>query len=72
MFDTMTLTKVVGGFCGALLIFLLGGWLSESLYHTGGGHGDHAQAAYVIDTGESDAQGAEEDAEPDFLLVADY
>ena len=32
MFDTMTMTKIVGGFCGALLIFLLGaalygGWV---------------------------------------------
>src|SRR6056297_2381799 len=61
MFDTMTFTKVLGSFCGALLIFLLGSWAAESLYHTGGKHGeDHAQG-YVIDTGEGD--GAEEVAE---------
>lgn len=55
MFDTMTMTKIVGGFCGALLVFLLGAWVSESLYHTSGhGYGDHAQA-YSIDTGSDDA-----------------
>jgi len=53
MLDTMTLTKVVGAFCGALLVFLLGGWMGEALYH-GGGHGAHEQA-YVIDTGSEEA-----------------
>ncbi len=54
MFDTMTITKIVGGFCGMFLVFLLGNWAAESLYHVGGGGhgGDHAQA-YAIDTGES-------------------
>lgn len=62
MFDTMTLTKVVGSLCGALLIFLLGGWAGELLFHVGGGHhGD--QQAYLIDTGEEEA--AEETAEED-------
>lgn len=69
MLDTMTFTKVLGGFCGALLIFLLGGWAGELLYHTGGGHGDHGQA-YVIDTG-GDEGPAEEVVEVDFAeLVA--
>jgi len=66
MFDTMTLTKIVGAFCGALLIFLLGGWAGEVLYHTGGGHGDHAQQAYVIETGEEDAGAEEETVEIPF------
>lgn len=59
MFDTMTLTKIVGGFCGTLLIFLLGGWAAELIYH-GGGHGDEQQA-YVIETdeGEGDAPAEE-------------
>lgn len=39
MFDTMTLTKIVGGVCSALLIFLLGSWVADALYSTGGGHG---------------------------------
>ena len=54
MFDTMTMTKVLGGVCGAWLVFLLGGWAAEEIYTANeGGHGDHAQA-YVIDTGASD------------------
>ena len=69
MFDTMTFTKVLGSFCGALLIFLLGSWAAESLYHVGGGHGDDHQQAYVIDTGED--EGAEEvaDAGPTFAQL---
>lgn len=57
MLDTMTLTKVVGAFCGALLVFLLGSWMGEALFH--GGHSS-GQQAYVIDTGSDDA--AEEEA----------
>lgn len=59
MFDTMTMTKTLGALCGALLIFLLGKWGAETLYHTGGGgHGDHAQQAYVIEV-----EGADDHAE---------
>jgi len=66
MFDTMTMTKIVGGFCGALLIFLLGGWAAELILHTGGGHGAHEQA-YVIDTGEDEKDAeAEEETGPSF------
>ena len=36
MLDTMTLTKVVGSLCGALLVFLLGNWVAEEVYHMGG------------------------------------
>ena len=35
MFDTMTVTKAGGALCGAFLIFLLGKWAAETLYHTG-------------------------------------
>jgi len=72
MFDTMTLTKVVGAFCGALLIFLLGGWAAELIYHTGGGHGGDHEQAYVIDTGEEEGGEVEEEAGPSFaeLFVA--
>lgn len=51
MLDTMTATKTVGAFCGALLIFLLGKWAAEGLYHTEP-YGE--EQAYVIDTGEGD------------------
>jgi len=33
MFDTMTSTKVVGSLCMALLVFLLGKWAAEEIYH---------------------------------------
>lgn len=67
MFDTMTLTKIVGGFCGSLLVFLLGSWAAEAIYHVGGGHGEEEQA-YTIpveDGGEAEA----EDAGPTFEEV---
>lgn len=66
MLDTMTFTKVVGSFCGALLVFLLGKWAAEELYHVGG-HGEEV-AAYVIDTGEDEAEAAPEE-EVDFAAV---
>jgi cytochrome c len=47
MFDTMTMTKIIGGLCGTFLIFLLGAWLAEEIYH-GGGHG-YGEQAYVIE-----------------------
>ncbi len=41
MFDTMTMTKIVGGVCGALLIFLFGNWAADRIYGFGeGGHGE--------------------------------
>ncbi len=70
MFDTMTFTKILGAGCGALLLFLLGGWGAELIYHGGGGHGDgedHAQG-YVIEVAESDVE-EEEEEEIDFSLV---
>lgn len=45
MLDTMTITKALGAFCGAFLVFLLGKWAAETLYHVGD---DHAEQAYVI------------------------
>ncbi|WP_212524890.1 cytochrome c family protein [Actibacterium sp. MT2.3-13A] len=73
MFDTMTFTKTLGALCGSLLIFLLAGWAAESLYSIGGGHGEHAEQAYVIDTGEAEGAGEEvaEVAFADVLAAAD-
>lgn len=48
--DTMTFTKVAGSLCGALLVFLLGKWMAEELYHVGS-HGG-AEQAYVIEVEE--------------------
>ena len=67
MFDTMTMTKVVGGLCGTFLIYLLGGWAAETIYHGGGGHGDGAQA-YVIEVATETAE-AEVVEEVDFGVV---
>ncbi|MDH5452287.1 MAG: cytochrome c family protein [Paracoccaceae bacterium] len=70
MFDTMTLTKAGGALCGALLIFLLGKWAAESLYHTGAsGHGGEEMAqAYTIDTG-ADEGGETAEEGPDFATL---
>ncbi|MEM9550674.1 MAG: cytochrome c family protein [Pseudomonadota bacterium] len=69
MLDTMTFTKVAASLCGALLVFLLGKWAAEILYHVDG----HGEQAYVIDTGSEDVAA---DAEPeqsfeDILAAAD-
>lgn len=68
MFDTMTLTKVLGGFCGALLIFLLGGWASSAIYGTYGGHGDEEQA-YVIPVGDEEETDEPVEEGPNFEEV---
>ncbi|MDN5787530.1 cytochrome c family protein [Pseudorhodobacter sp.] len=64
MFDTMTMTKVVGAGCGSLLVFLLGGWAADALYTTGGGHGGDSKQAYTIDTGAGDAAAPKEEGPP--------
>ena len=70
MLDTMTLTKVVGSLCGALLVFLLGNWVAEEVYHMGGGHGEEHAAGYYIEV-ETAEEEAEEEEEVDFSeLVA--
>ena len=72
MFDTMTITKAGGALCGAFLIFLLGKWAAESLYHTGTvSHGDEVAQAYTIDTGASggSSDAAAADTGPDFATL---
>lgn len=64
MFDTMTFTKLAGGVCGALLIFLLGKWAAEEIYHVD----THGEASYVIDTGEEE-EVASDEPEVDFSEV---
>ena len=73
MLDTMTATKIVGALCGALLVYLMVVWVSEGLFHSGGGHGDDHAQAYVIDTGDDGGHGeAEVEEGPAFaeLLAA--
>lgn len=69
MFDTMTLTKIVGGFCGAFLVFLLGGFFSEFIYHEPASHDGEVHQAYTIDTGDDGHGGDEETAEVVFADV---
>jgi len=57
MFDTMTLTKTMGALCGSLLVFLLGAWVAESIFHHG--HVGHDEQHFVVEVA-----GAEEEAAP--------
>ena len=76
MFDTMTMTKIVGGVCGALLIFLFGAWAAGSVYGLGeGGHEETALAYSVAGAEATESAGSETAAaEPvfaDLIKVAD-
>jgi len=64
----MTLTKVVAALCGALLIFLLGKWAAEEMYHMGG----HGEASYVIEieSDEDTDMGSEAEVSFDELMAA--
>lgn len=68
MLDTMTFTKVLGGFCGAFLIFLLGKWVAEEIYHVGGGHGDEHAQGYMIEVADAGGAGEAEEG-PDFATL---
>lgn len=66
--DTMTITKAGGAVCGSLLVFLLGAWASEGIYHVGGhgGHGDEEHAmGYKIEVASADDAAEPEVAEPE-------
>lgn len=66
MFDTMTITKIVAGFCSALLIFLLVNWGANALYGFGGhqgGEGEHAEDAYPIEVADAGDHGGDDGAE---------
>ncbi|MEM1100347.1 MAG: cytochrome c family protein [Pseudomonadota bacterium] len=52
MLDTMTMTKATAALCGSLLVFLLGAWAAEEIFHMGG-HGHHHEQAYSIEVPES-------------------
>ncbi|MBK0326412.1 cytochrome c family protein [Rhodobacteraceae bacterium F11138] len=58
--DTMTFTKAAAGVLGAFLVFLLGKWAAEGLYHMD----SHGEAAYVIEVETDDS--AEEVVEVSF------
>lgn len=69
MLDTMTLTKAAGGLFGTFLVFLLGGWAGDLLFTTGGGHGDHAEQAYLIEVDDGGDAGDEEEEVVDFVAL---
>lgn len=70
MFDTMTMTKIVGGLCGSFLVFLLGGFFAEFIYHPAPSHDGEAHAAYSIPVEGGDAHGEEaETAEVPFAEI---
>ncbi len=74
--NTMEITKIVGGLCGALLVMLLLKTGADAVIHGGGGHGEGHENAYVIELPEADEEPAEETevAEVDFaslMAVAD-
>ncbi len=69
MFDTMTITKVFGGLCGAFLVFLLGKFAAEEIYAARTPHhGDEVVQGYMIDTGGDGAE-VEEASGPSFEEV---
>lgn len=57
MFDTMTLTKLGGGLFGSLLVFLLGGWLADSIYATPVQYDGEQAQAYVIEVAAAEPTG---------------
>lgn len=67
MFDTMTFTKIAGSLCGALLIFLLGKWAADELYHSGS-HG--GEQSYVIDTGVDETEEVVEEVPFETVLAS--
>lgn len=75
MIDTMTGTKIVGGFGGTLLVFLLLNLVGNGLYGTGGeshgAEGEHVVRGYAIETGAGHGGGTAvaEKAGPDFATV---
>ncbi|MDF1873606.1 cytochrome c family protein [Vannielia sp.] len=76
MFDTMTMVKAFGWLCGALLIYLLINWGSESLYamdQHGAGHGEEEaehSKGYVIEVAAAESgEGEAEDTGPTFAEV---
>jgi len=86
MLDTMTLNKTVFALCGSLLVFLLGSWFAEELYHVGPPHGGHSEAhgddhgddhgkvlkqAYSIEVEEAEVEEVVEVAFADVFATAD-
>ncbi len=46
MFDTMTVTKILGSFFGALLVFLLLNWVGNIIFYPSEGRGEQVATVY--------------------------
>lgn len=69
MFDTMTITKVLGAVCGSLLVFLFGAWAADALYTVGGeDEGEGYVQGYTIEVASAEAP-AEGAATEDFAAI---
>lgn len=69
MFDTMTGTKIVGGVCGALLVFMLINWAGETLLHVETEFVDGQQVQAFTIPVEDSAAGQEPEEEVDIATV---
>jgi len=68
--DTMEITKIVGGACGSLLVFLLIQTAANGLVNSDeGGHGDEEHFAYNIEVEEAGAVEEAPEEEIDFAEV---
>ena len=60
--NTMEITKIVGGLCSTLLVFLLVKTGADAIIHGAeGGHGDEHHNAYVIEVEDAGTEVAEEE-----------
>ena len=66
--NTMEITKIVGGLCGSLLVFLLIQSGAEAVLTRGGGHGEGHTNAFPIEVAEAEPE--EETAEEEEIEVA--
>ena len=73
MFDTMTITKVGGALCGALLVFLLINWAADGIYSTGEGHAKDGEPSYVLEVAAATTAAPAADTKPfsEYLASAD-
>lgn len=68
--NTMEFTKIVAGFCGALLILMLLSWTANGIFGLGEGHhGEGSHHAYIIEVPEDGEGGGEEVAEAPFDIM---
>ncbi len=67
--DTMTITKTIGAFCGALLIFMLGNYVASNIYQVGldetAHDGEHVQG-YAIEVASAEPEEASDEPEIPF------